>query len=119
MGCDDIDFQREIIDVLEAHGWNVKLEDNIIYFNTTSPRGLLMRYSILATSAPNAIKSLYYLQVDFNANTYVEDWIHAKQKNIDTHLTVKELVEEADYIQKALTKAYVLVKCHFDEKTKN
>ena len=78
-----------------------------------------MRYSVLATSAPKVVRTLYELQVDFDANTYVEDWIHAKQKNIDTHLTVRELIEEADYIQKALTKAYVLVKCHFDEKTKD
>lgn len=95
------ELQKKYLDVLELHDWSVcgYTEDGRVELEKYSPAGEDFSICVDVENFPEAVAEC---AVDFNIDEHIEMWIEAKRNGVSGVPATRELVHDAEDIDKML-----------------
>ena len=94
---------QAMLDRAEDLGWEITLDEDNLEFGKHSPAGEDFFCCVGKTNNPNVLASQVREHAsDFDTEEHVTMWVMAKQSGTSGIPSIKELVQDADDIQKML-----------------
>ena len=91
-------INEKVVEAVEELGWNVSESEDYVEFSNSSPAGedLCEEYA----KDEDVLDWALDLANNFDADEHIEMWVEAKRSGVSGVPSIRELVEDADEIQK-------------------
>ena len=91
-------INEKVVEAVEALGWNVSEDEEYIMFSNSSPAGEDLYEE--CSKDEDVLDWALNLASSFDADEHIEMWVDAKRSGVSGVPSIRELVEDADEIQK-------------------